>query len=135
MLVVALSVSAACRDGGTIEPTGNSTTLDVTLDEFTVAPAIETAPVGTVTFNVLNLGTIPHDFLVIRSVLPPDRLPVDEEEFTVNEDEVDVVDAARDTEPRGSTRVVVALTAGHYVLICNVPTHYESGMHAAFTVQ
>jgi uncharacterized cupredoxin-like copper-binding protein len=26
------------------------------------------------------------------------------------------------------------LEAGPYVLICNVPGHYESGMHAAFEV-
>jgi len=26
------------------------------------------------------------------------------------------------------------LEAGSYVIICNLPAHYESGMHTAFTV-
>jgi len=27
------------------------------------------------------------------------------------------------------------LTAGKYVLVCNVPAHYGQGMHVAFTVE
>ena len=29
----------------------------------------------------------------------------------------------------------VSLEPGKYVLICNLPGHYKSGMHSAFTVQ
>jgi len=35
----------------------------------------------------------------------------------------------------GSTQsLTVSLDAGNYVFICNLPGHYEQGMHAAFTV-
>ena len=30
--------------------------------------------------------------------------------------------------------LAVELAAGHYVLLCNIATHYEQGMHADFDV-
>ena len=48
--------------------------------------------------------------------------------------QVDVV-AKIDTVAPGSTQTVNAqLEPGNYVIICNVPGHYQLGMHAGFTV-
>jgi len=48
---------------------------------------------------------------------------------------VDVVDEIEEFDA-GTTEVLsVGLEAGNYVLICNVATHYDLGMHATLTVQ
>jgi hypothetical protein len=59
-------VAAACGDddeGGTTAATGGGTgvtvsgvTVDVTVQEFAVLPAQDSAPAGDVTFNVTNTG-------------------------------------------------------------------------------
>jgi uncharacterized cupredoxin-like copper-binding protein len=52
----------------------------------------------------------------------------------VEEDKVDGIDEAEDIAPGTTATLTTDLKAGSYVIICNLPTHYESGMHAAFTV-
>ena len=46
-----------------------------------------------------------------------------------------MVESGKDLNPEASELVTAELTAGAYVLICNVASHYQSGMHTAFTVQ
>lgn len=37
--------------------------------------------------------------------------------------------------PNVSKKLTLDLQAGKYVLICNIPGHYQKGIHTAFTVQ
>jgi uncharacterized cupredoxin-like copper-binding protein len=79
---------------------------------------------------------LPHNLHVIQTDLPEDQLPTTAE---------DAVDLAQVTDLVSSPTigaggfatapVIVDLPSGRYVLICNVPTHYSSGMHTVFTVQ
>lgn len=52
----------------------------------------------------------------------------------VGEDAVEVVDEVEDIEAGATTSLAVDLEPGAYVIICNVPGHYDSGMHVALTV-
>ena len=126
-------------DGGNGDngpPPGDvSTSLDVVLDEFSVSASLDSAGAGTVTFGLVNDGTMLHNFRVIATDLAADALPVIEDEFIVDEGAVDVLAASADLDVGGSEDVSVELEAGSYVLICNVPGHYTSGMFTAFTVQ
>jgi uncharacterized cupredoxin-like copper-binding protein len=114
---------------------GTGQTIDVSLREFHVTPSIGTASAGTVTFHVSNDGTIPHDFVVIKTDLAQDALPVDQASYVVDESQVDVVTRQPSIHQEDSVQVTVDLTAGQYVLICNLADHYQTGMHAAFAVQ
>jgi uncharacterized cupredoxin-like copper-binding protein len=116
-------------------PSAHETTLDVSLSEFHVTPSIGTGSAGTVTFNVSNNGTIPHDFLVIKTDVAADALPVDSATFQVRVSELNVVKSQPAIASGTSVQVTVDLSAGHYVLICNIASHYQTGMHAAFTVE
>ncbi len=83
------------------------------------------------------MGSLGYEFLVVRSDLAADQLPTSD--GRVIEDDVEVV-AETWVFPGGeSPDLTVDLSAGSYVLICNVkpevfPGHYGSGMFTAFTV-
>ena len=52
----------------------------------------------------------------------------------IPEDQIDLIDEVEDIPPGTDTSLDVNLDAGAYVLVCNLPAHYEQGMFAAFTV-
>jgi uncharacterized cupredoxin-like copper-binding protein len=136
-LVVLAALSLASCGGG------EETTVDVTLQEFSVIPAQESAPAGMITFRVENTGPEDvHEFVVIKTDLAPDALPTDENGAVEEEGEgVEVIDEIEDI-PVGETQsVTVDLDAGSYALICNIwdeeeqEAHYAMGMRTAFTVE
>jgi uncharacterized cupredoxin-like copper-binding protein len=117
--------------------------VSVSLAEWTVIPSPSSVSPGDVTFRVTNGGEEPHEFVVIRSDLAPDALPVDAD-GKVPEDEIELVD---EIEPFGADTtedLTLDLQPGNYVLICNIvefppdeepESHYLNGMRAAFTVE
>lgn len=107
--------------------------IGVTLSEFDVEPAESSATAGEVTFSVVNDGAIAHELVVVKSDAAEDALPV--QGGVVPEDQVDVIDKTGQIRTKQSEDLTVTLEAGSYILICNIPAHYGSGMHAAFTVQ
>lgn len=148
-LLTAGSIWAAVHDEGTTEgvvgtetPGGTETPaltggVNVTLIDpafqVTVDPASFAA--GAVTFNVTNAGTIIHNFRVIKTELDPDSLPLDSTGFKVDETQVNVVGKLAEFASGTTKTLDLTLEAGNYVLICDVATHYDQGMHAAFTIE
>ena len=117
------------------EPAAAETSVDVSLSEFMVEPSVDSVPAGTVTFNVSSDGAIFHNLKVVATDLAPDALPLDDTGFAVDEEQVTVVGSTADLEAGEAEELTVELEAGSYVLICNVPTHYDVGMTVAFTVE
>ncbi len=110
---------------------------------LTVSPA--TAPAGNVTFVVKNNGTIVHEAVVLKTDTPYDQIPVDNAgdppaPVTTGADKVSEDNNIGETgDPDlkpGGTRIftIKNMTAGHYVIVCNLADHYAMGMRAAFTV-
>jgi uncharacterized cupredoxin-like copper-binding protein len=104
----------------------------VELSEYKVAPASATAAAGSVTFAVANKGTMIHEFVVVKTDLKADALPV--VDHKIDESTLTPVDEIEDIEVAATPSLTVDLAAGHYVLLCNIETHYEQGMHADFDV-
>jgi hypothetical protein len=122
-----------------------ATTVAVTLQEFSVLPAPASAPAGQVTFQAKNTGPKdPHELVVIKTDLEPGALPT-KPDGGVDEEGAGVEALGEIEEFKvGETRSkAFELTAGSYVLICNVveeeegktEAHYQLGMRTAFTVQ
>lgn len=88
---------------------------------------------GTVTFIARNAGSTAHDLVVLRTDLAPDKLPVDTQTQKAKED--GKLGAADQVSPGKSANLRLELPAGAYVVICNVPTHYQLGMRSALTVR
>jgi uncharacterized cupredoxin-like copper-binding protein/mono/diheme cytochrome c family protein len=108
-------------------------TVDVGLVEFVVNPARDTADAGALTFSVSNDGAIIHNFRAIKTDLAPDALPTANAQ--ADEAQLDVVASLPEFNAGETAEVSVDLEAGSYVLICNIPGHYDLGMRAAFTVE
>lgn len=113
---------------------GEATTVQTTLTEFKVELDPTSAEAGEITFETENAGAIPHQLTVIKTDLEPDALPV-KDNGTVDLDQVEAVGEI-DEFPAGETESgTFTLEAGKYVVICDVPGHYQGGMHAPFTVE
>jgi len=112
-----------------------ATVVNVSLTEFTGTPDSSSVSAGAVSFAVTNDGTAPHNFRIIKTDLAPDKLPVANSQ--ADETQVNVVASSSGNfiAAGASAAVSANLTPANYVLICNVPTHYQSGMRVAFTVQ
>ena len=101
---------------------------------FEVVANPSSVAAGAVDFQVSNDGAgLPHNLRVIRTDLAPDSLPVSGGQ--VDESQVNVVASTSQDLAMGATETVSAnLTAGNYVLICNLSNHYGQGQYTAFTV-
>ena len=119
------------------------TTVNVTLDEFSVTPNQSSAPHGQVTFHVSNVGDDMHEFLVIRTDLAPDALPTEANgSYEENGAGTVLLDEIEDIDSGGSADLTLDLDSGHYVLICNMvhqegavlEVHYALGMRTDFDV-
>ena len=100
--------------------------------------AVEVTPASAAdptTFSISNNGSLVHNLRVIRTDLDPDSLPSDSSGFQVDEDQVNVVAFISELTSGESTELAVDLETGSYVLICNIPGHYDQGMRTGFTVE
>lgn len=142
-LLTVLVLTGCAGGGGTAE--GGGETVQVTLQEFAVLPAQDSASAGEVTFDVENTGPEDnHELVVIATDLAPDALPTTSEGAVDEEGEGIEVIGEIEEFPPGETRTkTFDLEAGSYVLICNVveehegetDAHYQMGMRTAFTVE
>ena len=104
--------------------------VGVEVDEFSVFPGTQGAPKGKVRFIVTNVGTVEHEFVVIKTAKPAGNLlKGNEADETGAVGEIDGV-------PAGQARTLTLnLSRGHYALICNLPGHYRTGQFADFYVR
>jgi uncharacterized cupredoxin-like copper-binding protein len=132
-LVLAVLLTVARRH----EPAPVGTRVNVLLNDFHVRPAAAIVPAGTVRFRILNQGPSTHELNVIRTARASDKLPLQRDGLTVNEDApgLDHLDEAEGLNIDDRQTLVLRLAPGHYVLYCNMEGHYLGGMHAEFTVR
>jgi uncharacterized cupredoxin-like copper-binding protein len=131
LLVLVVPLLAAC---------GGPQKIDAGLSTYKITLSQDSAKAGDIVFHVHNDATdLKHEFVIFKTDLPEDQLPVtpegavDEEGAGVTHiDEVEV-------EPGQAADLAVNLEPGNYVLICNIndnnEMHYMHGMHVAFTVK
>jgi uncharacterized cupredoxin-like copper-binding protein len=144
VMIAAAVILAACGTGPptnapavTASPaTSTATEVTVTESEYRIDLSAATSPAGKVTFHIKNAGTMVHEFVVIKTDLTADKVPLASSGVEVDEDATGLtaVDEVEDIAAGASADLDVDLAAGHYVLICNIPGHYPSGMHVDFTV-
>jgi uncharacterized cupredoxin-like copper-binding protein len=137
------SSTAASSAAATTGSTGDGGNVAVTLQEFAIAAAPASAPAGSVTFDVNNVGPNDvHEFVVIKTDLAPTELPVDDMGVVDEEGAgIEPVDEIEDIPVGDTPSLTVDLEAGNYVLICNIysedeqEAHYSEGMRIGFTVE
>lgn len=139
---VALATGALIIVGCTSDTSSGPTTVEVTLQEWAVLAAPNSAPAGDITFDVTNDGPEDiHEFVVMKTDLDAGDLPVDADGVV---DEagggMEVIDEIEDIPVGESASLTVSLDAGSYVLLCNIwdadegEAHYALGMRTPFSV-
>lgn len=108
--------------------------FDVKIRDFRILPSSDSAPDGVVTLNVSNTGPTTHEFVVVRTDLPYEDLPIGIDGLSVDEDGLEPVDEIEGIEDGTSGQVTVRLEPGRYVFFCNFEGHYLAGMNAAVEV-
>lgn len=105
------------------------------LSEFKIELGASSAAAGPVTFTVSNTGTTVHEFVIFKTDLAIDKLPLNSDGTTVEEEGegLSAIDEVEDVAVGAEESLPVTLAAGRYVMICNLPAHYTSGMRAEFT--
>lgn len=154
VLAVAL-LAAACSPAGA-SPSPASGNLSATLSEWKIDVSAASAPAGSLAFAITNQGAVPHEFLMIRTDMMANALPVKDNMIDVmamggpmgsGMNMPGMSPAPEMAHPVGTVGVIGEIAAGasdqlvmdnlapgHYAIICDLPTHYELGMRVDFTV-
>jgi uncharacterized cupredoxin-like copper-binding protein len=106
-----------------------SASVSVTEDEMMVKSSTTHVSAGKVTFVVRNTGTVEHELVIVRwtgEKLPIAKWKVDESTIKVGE--------VPELAPGKTGRVTLSLKPGTYLMICNIPGHYQLGMSRKLTV-
>jgi uncharacterized cupredoxin-like copper-binding protein len=133
LLVVALCALASLAALGVVvgsTSAGSSDRVSARLSDFRITATPSSADAGRVTFTVRNVAAIDHELVVIRTSRRANDLPLRNGRASErgSRGEVQLDGGER-------KRLTVNLTAGHYVLICNLGQHYRAGMRRDFTVR
>jgi uncharacterized cupredoxin-like copper-binding protein len=112
-------------------PTGP--VLHVTEKDFAITAPSSTAA-GDVTFDVTNDGPATHEFVVVRTDLAPDELPIASDGLSADEDALQSVGEISQVDFGSTESATLSLPPGHYVFFCNLEGHYLGGMHAELEV-
>jgi uncharacterized cupredoxin-like copper-binding protein len=116
----------------------NGATVGVTEKDFSINLDNSTASSGPVVFNIKNEGPTTHEFVVIKTDTAEDKLPMNSSGSAVDTSAAGLqqVDQKQDISSGSTATLTISnLEPGKYVLICNLPGHYQLGMHTSLTVK
>ena len=110
--------------------------IDLTKATMGVKVSRPSAPAGVVTFKVTNVSkdTI-HEMIVMLMADPTKPLPYVDADKKVDEDKAGDKGEVSELDPGKSGTLTVSLKPGKYLVICNVPGHYDAGMWTEFEVK
>lgn len=108
--------------------------LEITMDDFSFAPADATTKSATVDISAPNEGATTHELVLVKSNLDPAKLPT-AGDGTVDEEALDSPGEIPDVGAGETGEATVDLSPGKYVMFCNLPGHYAQGMYGSLTVK
>jgi uncharacterized cupredoxin-like copper-binding protein len=138
LVLIGSMVSCGSDSGGAVAATAVSAT-NVTEHDFEITLNDTLFKSGDVSFTVHNAGPSVHEFVIVKTDLAADALPTKTEDGAEIVDEdgegFTAVDEIEDIQVDADETMTANLSAGKYVVFCNIPGHYLSGMHTPFTVE
>lgn len=109
-------------------------TIDAVEKDGSITLSKEYANSGDLSFAIDNQGKLQHQFVVIKTDLAADQLPLTADGSKVDEASLAVLQRNDDVQPGADATLKLTLPPGNYVIICNVPGHYGLGMHVPLMV-
>jgi uncharacterized cupredoxin-like copper-binding protein len=128
-------------DGGTTAADTTTTTagaLTIEMGDFYFDPKDVTAEAGPATIDAPNVGQVVHELVLFKTDADPASLPVsgpEVDEAALEEQGAVLAGEIEDVEAGHTKSGSFDLTAGKYVMFCNIPTHYGQGMYGSVTVK
>jgi uncharacterized cupredoxin-like copper-binding protein len=145
--LLAFASTSCAEDPDDTLSAGNGTTIITAADgstlvigsvrEWEIVVDQLKVPSGSTTFLISNKGTIPHEFLVVKTNFGDGKIPIDPNtnRFSEEGEGLEVVDEISEWKNGTTESLTLSLEAGKYQLLCNIEAHYANGMHIPFTVQ
>ncbi len=102
--------------------------------ELSLKSSLKSAKSGEVGLVVRNRGKLVHEFILLRTPIKASQLKAraGEPQKVV---EPGFLVELEDMEPGDRVTLVMPLTKGHYVMLCNIDGHYAGGMRADLTLK
>lgn len=120
---------AAARPPGPLDASSGKVTLKA--NEFFFDANEIDAKAGKVAVTLRNVGTMPHEMVLLKTDAKPSTLPGKGGRAA----ETGLVDTLPPTRPSGSRTKTFRLSPGRYVFLCNIVGHYASGMYGQVLVK
>lgn len=120
----------------TITVAPNAPNAAITLNDYKIGTGTTEFTAGTYGLSVANGGPSVHELLVFQTDLDPADFPKNAD-GSVQEDGAGVskISDGDNIDPgKLQARTVDLTQPGHYVLICNLPGHFQAGMYATINV-
>jgi hypothetical protein len=121
----------ACSGGS---PAASGSTLNITLFDFKIESSTSVSRTTDVVFLVHNRAPATHEFVIVRSDLPPDQLPIAADGLSVDEENLRPVGEIGEVDTGTTQTLAIHLAPGRYVLFCNLEGHYLGGMYGVLEV-
>ncbi len=132
-LVQYLVQSTSGGSSETTVPAAGGQELTIKMGEFYYKPSDVTAKAGSVTITAPNEGGAPHELVVAKTNDDPAKLPT-VADGSVDEAQLDIPGEVSEVEAGTTGTATLDLSAGKYVMFCNLPGHYKGGMYGSLTV-
>jgi uncharacterized cupredoxin-like copper-binding protein len=114
------------------DPPGDpETTLNVAMTEFKFTPANPELARGTLAITAENKGKTEHELVLLKTNADPSKLPKKGDGVS----EKDSVGEIPEVAPGQDGSATFDLKPGKYVMVCNIPGHYDAGMYGTLTVR
>ena len=104
----------------------------VDMKEYSVTLSVATVKAGSVKFGIRNLGSMEHQFDLIKTDLAIDKLPIDS---AAKAKEDGLVKQVKSIGGGKVATISADLAPGRYLVICNIAGHYQLGMRAELRVE
>lgn len=126
---VAASSASRVAAEAAAKSAGSAITIKTT--EFAFSPMAAKAKAGAVKLTLVNAGKVEHEVVVLKTDQAAGALKVSGGRVS----EADSVGEVSETAPGATKSATLRLKPGRYVVVCNIPGHYQGGMRGTLTVQ
>ncbi|MBI3744022.1 MAG: hypothetical protein HY261_07045 [Chloroflexi bacterium] len=111
----------------------NPSYSEARISEWKIVMEPESIQPGKATIRAINQGQQLHDIIILKTDLPDDKLPVTGFEVDLAK-AGEVIDKISQVPSGKAQSLFHELPAGHYVILDNLPGHYQAGNHASLFV-
>lgn len=134
--LVVPSISTAQAAGQVVHITLRDSSADPAISGMHMQAEPSTVKAGRVTLQAVNQSKeLVHEVVVVPAPPTGKDLPYDTKTETIAEKRAHAMGEVSDLKPGAHGSVTLSLKPGTYLLVCNQPGHYKSGMFTKLVVE